>query len=51
MSSNPEVEDIFKEWKPEDTDHLLKRLDDADKKRKEAQNKLFETIESKYCDL
>lgn len=33
----------------EETDRLLKRLDDADKKRKEAQNKLFETIESKYC--
>ncbi|CAI8018802.1 IQ motif and ankyrin repeat domain-containing protein 1 [Geodia barretti] len=51
VSSNPEVEDIFKEWKPEDTDHLLKRLDGADKKRKEAQNKLFETIESKLRKL
>ena len=39
---------MFKEWSLEETDRLLKQLDEAEHKRREKQNKLFETIESKY---
>ena len=48
VTSNPTVECIFQEWRLEDTVQLLKRVEDAQRKQKEAEEKLLETIGNKY---
>ena len=48
VASNPRVEEVFQEWRIQDTEELLKNLAAAQKNRMKAQEKLLETIGNKY---
>ena len=48
VASNQKVESVFLEWNIENTEQLLRKLDDAQEKRKAAHDKIFETIDNTY---
>ena len=48
VASSPSAEQIFQEWRIQDTEQLLKHLAKAKTKRMEAHEKLIETIGTKF---
>ena len=48
VASSPSIEQIFQEWRIQDTEQLLKNLAEAQRKRMEAQEQLIETIGNKF---